>query len=115
MTKKEIIEQLHKLGVKVVANKYVHRKDVKKIVDAADTKTIHTQDNILEGMTFDDLITAVQNDSAAYNQMKDRKALEFIIVREYDKYLISLQKDARYTLNQNMDFIVAELMKRWKN
>lgn len=78
-------------------------------------KRVKVLDNILDCMTLDDLITTVQNESTAYNQRKDRKALDLIIVREYDKYINNLLKDARFTLNKNIDFIVAELLKRWKS
>jgi hypothetical protein len=115
MTVSSLKKYLQASGVEIIAGRFVRKSDVKMIVDAADVKTMHPTDNILESMTLDDLITTVQNESTAYNQRKERKALELIIVREYDKYVNSLLKDARFTLNKNIDFIVAELLKRWKS
>jgi hypothetical protein len=115
MTVSSLKKYLQASGVEIIAGRFIRKSDVKMIVDAADVKTMHPTDNILEGMTLDDLITTVQNESTAYNQRKERKALELIIVREYDKYISSLLKDARFTLNKNIDFIVAELLKRWKS
>jgi len=55
-------------------------------------------DSILDGITFDDLITCVQ----CNNEVIDEEA----VMREFDNILEANLKDARFLLKQKMAFIL---------
>jgi len=62
--------------------------------------TINIYDNILDDITFDELITTIQ--------CNELKVTEAVIKRVFNELLESKIHDAKYMLNSNIDFILKQ-------
>lgn len=61
---------------------------------------INRNDSILDGFTFDDLITAVQSNEKEINPQT--------VTKVFNEILQSQLQDAKFLLKQNMDYIISE-------
>lgn len=66
-------------------------------------KDLSTYDNLLDGLTFDDLILSVHCNC--------RTITSATVLKEFDSIMQSRMEDVRFLLNNNMNEIVAEAKK----
>lgn len=64
-------------------------------------ESVHPKDTLMSGITFEDLIIAVESNEKEINKST--------ITKVYNELLKSNMKDAQSELNKNMDWIIKQI------
>jgi hypothetical protein len=64
-------------------------------------ESVHQKDDLLSGITFEDLIIAVESNEKEINKST--------ITKVYNELLKANMKDAQFELNKNMDWIIKKI------